>query len=268
MIHLFAAHEYRPYIKHWLDSQVQSRGIMTKMAQSLGCQNSHLTRLLREEVHLTLDQAYALTSFMKLTEIETRYFLKLVELKRAGSPAFRQRLKAELDDMRREQENLATRFNKNQLGYLEKEMTYYSNWYWSAIHILTDIPQFQTSKAIAERLGLPEIMVKDCLQKLESFGMVKPTKSGAWTFASGSLHLPKSSPMNSIQHGNWRSRAVADSQKSESRGLHYTITQSISRADFDKIKQIVLSAIDNYKAVADVSPPEELICFACDFFIV
>lgn len=268
MTPLFSATEYRSFLRQWLESQGQTRGIMTKMAQSLGCQNSHLTRLLREEVHLTFDQAYALTVFMKLTEIETRYFLKLVEFERAGSPPFRHRLKTELDEMRRDQENLATRFKKDELGHLEKEMTYYSNWYWSAIHVLTDIPQYQTAKAIADRLKLPEVFVKNCLQKLEAFSLVEQRKDGSWKYASSSLHLPKTSPMNSIQHANWRSRAVSESQNPDSKGIHYTTVQSVSRADFDKIKHILLSSMDAYKSVADASAPEELVCFACDFFVV
>lgn len=268
MTNLYTTKDYRNFIKHWLQANEEGRGLLSKMAQSLNCQNSHLSRLLKEEVHLTPDQAYAATVFMQLTEDETQYFLKLVDYERAGSPALRSRLKKELENLKSDQENLATRLNKTQLGSVEKEMTYYSSWSWSAIHIISDIPKYQTSKAIAERLGLPELFVKESLHRLQSFGLVSAERNGTWKLATGSIHLPKTSPMNSVQHGNWRTRAVADSINPSNGSLHYTIVQTLSRSDFDKIKQILLNAIDNYKAVADKSKSEELACFACDFFIV
>lgn len=264
---IFGQKNYRKYIKSFTHSQKKSPGILTRMADSIGCQNSHLSRLLREEVHLTPDQALAVCEFMKLTEPETKYFLKLVDYERAATPKLRERLEKEMQALMTEQENLAKRFQNEQMGSLEKEMTYYSSWFWSAIHILTDIPAYQSSSAIAARLNMDERFVRLCLQRLESFGLVK-SEADRWKINTGSIHLPKLSPMNSIQHGNWRTQAVFKSQNPDSQGLHYTIVQSISRNDFQVIKQVLLEAIDRYRQIANQSPAEELICFTCDFFEV
>lgn len=264
-ISIFQSQNYRMYLKTWINNQEVSRGLLSKLALKMNSQNSHLTRVLREEEHLTPDQAYEACRFMNLTDSESYYFLKLVSYERAANPNFKKQLLEELNKLKEDQENLTKRFKVDRMGQQEKEMTYYSAWYWSAIHILTEIPKFQTAKAIAVKLGLDEKEVKTCLQTLEAFNLVM-RYGDSWKISSGSIHLPKSSPMLSVQHGNWRAKAVTDSQNKNTDGLHFTAIQAISLSDFDYIKQLFLKCMDDYRAIANKSPSEELICFSLDFF--
>jgi uncharacterized protein (TIGR02147 family) len=263
---LFAFTEYRTFLKNWVSHHPEgNRGLLTKMAKAIGCQNSHLSRVLRDEVQLTPDQAYQACEFMKLSNSETNYFLKMVELERAGNFNYKKRIKGEMLKIKVANENLAERFQEESIGHEEKELLYYSNWHWSAVHILTDVSKYQTSKKISERLSIDETVIRNCLETLARFGLVK--KEGEmWQINSGSVHLSKNSPMNSVQHSNWRGRAALDSQNPNTDGIHYTMVQSISLADFEKIKVILFNAIDSYRKVADQSPPEEVTCLAFDFF--
>ena len=193
--------------------------------------------------------------------------MKLTEHDRAGDPLYRRRLKDEMQEIKRSQENLALRFQAEQLGNFEKEMTYYSSWHWIAIHYITEISKYQNSRAIADRLGLSELFVIQSLEMLEKFRLVQK-KGNSWILNSDSIHLPKSSPLNSVQHGNWRQRAVLKSQDLSDDGLHFNVVQTLSHEDFEKLKVLLLKTIDDYRKVANPSPPEELICFSCDFFRV
>jgi hypothetical protein len=169
--------------------------------------------------------------------------------------------------MRAAQEDLSRRLKQGAIRSEEKEMLYYSSWHWSAIHIIVSIPRYQTAGAIAGRLSLPEPFVVSCLDTLEGFGLVTRHKN-TWKIATGGIHLAKTSPMNATQHRNWRERAVLQSQRPDDDGLHYTVVQSVSRQDFEKIKVQLLAAVDQYAATANASREEELVCFACDFFRV
>ena len=100
-----------------------------------------------------MDQAFRLCDFLKLNRTESTYFMKLTEHDRAGDALNRKRLKYEMHDIKRTQENLAQRFQADQLGNLEKKMTYYSSWHWIAIHYITEINKYQNSRVIADRLG-------------------------------------------------------------------------------------------------------------------
>lgn len=262
---LFSSKDYPSFLLEWLNRQDRQHGLKSEMAKAMDCQNAHLTRVLRGEAHLTMDQAFRLSQHLGLSKAESQFFLKLVEHDRAGDPQYRLHLKKDMEQIKRDQENLSKRFQQSSLGDFEKEMTYYSSWHWIALHFITEIPRFQGVREIADKLGLSEDYVHRSLQVLEKFKLVK-RNSKRWTLNTGSIHLPKTSPLNSVQHGNWRSRAVLKSQDPDGDGLHFTVVQTISHADFERIKQMLLEAIDRYRAIAKPSEPEDLICFNCDFF--
>ncbi|MGZ3744394.1 MAG: TIGR02147 family protein [Pseudobdellovibrionaceae bacterium] len=263
--HVFTFNEYRSFIRAWIEAQEKTRGVHVQMCKAMECQSAHLSRVLQERVHLTMDQVFLLSQFLGLSPSESTYFLKLAEYDRAGNSRYKRQLKEELRQLKRAQENLAQRFQQNNLDDINKEMTYYSSWHWTAIHYITAIGTYQTASKIAERLGLNVGFVISSLEVLEKFGLVK-RHGERWLLNSGSIHLPKTSPLNSIQHGNWRARAVLKSQDVNDDGIHYTMVQTLSEKEFLKIKQLVLTTIDSYRELADPSDPEELTCFAIDFF--
>lgn len=264
---IFSFNNYRLFIRAWIEAQDKTRGLHVQMCKAMECQSAHLSRVLQEKIHLTMDQIFLLSQFLGLSQSESAYFLKLAEHDRAGNNRYRRQLFDELKQMKRTHENLSKRFQESQIEDTKKEMTYYSSWHWTAIHFITAINTYRTPNRIAERLGLATNFVKSSLELLEKFELVK--KDGdQWIINSGSIHLPKTSPLNSIQHGNWRARAVLKSQDVSEDGIHYTIVQSISEKDFEQIKQLLLKAIDDYKKIANPSLSEELICFSLDFFRV
>jgi len=164
---VYSYRSYRKLLNDWVASQ--RHGSKTELSHAMGCQNSHLSRVLREEVHLTMDQAFGACEHLKLAEGEARYFLKLVEFERAATPAYRAQIRRQLDGIKSEQENLAKRFQERAIGDYEREMTYYSSWIWSAIHVATYIPGLTAPREIAQRLNLDETLVKNHLVMLAGF---------------------------------------------------------------------------------------------------
>lgn len=262
---IYSYRSYRKLLNDWVATQ--PHGSKSALAEGMGCQNSHLTRVLREEVHLTMDQAFGASEHLKLAEGEARYFLKLVEYERAATQAYRTRIRQQLDAIKSEQENLAKRFQERAIGDYEREMTYYSSWVWSAIHVATYIPGLTAPREIAQRLNLDEALVRNHLVMLEKFGLLL-RRGDHWFPTDKFMHLSKDSPMNAIQHRNWRERAAERSRDTGGNGLHYTMVQTVSREDFGKIKTIMLDTIDRYRKVANPSKEEELVCFSMDFFAV
>jgi uncharacterized protein (TIGR02147 family) len=260
---LYLLNTYTSVIKLKMGENIEQWGLVSKMAKAADCQRSHLSRVLKGSSHLTLEQAAGLASFFVMSETESEYFLALVELERAGTPALKARFQKRIQRIRQEQENISTRLQISSLGVDTQELTYYSAWQWIAVHIIVSIPAFQTIPAISKRLSLPEDQVTQCLETLAEFGLVKKQAS-KWVFASQSVHLPKSSPLISIHHGNWRSRSVLASQNPKTDGVHYTVVQSLSLEDYKRVKQLILETIETFSKVAGPSKEEELICFTCD----
>lgn len=262
---LFHETDYKKVIRDRIAQNEQSHGYKTLLARAAGCQRSFFSQALHTHVHLTPEHAVGLAKFWNLTEDETEYFLELVNLARAATPALREILERKLREIQRRNEDLATRFRKTRPLEEAQQALYYSSWHWSAIHILLTVPEFRTPRAIAQRLEIPETFARQCLEGLAQMKLAEE-RGGKWHPAKSDIHLPQDSPLTAMNHGNWRGRAVADAQMRNPGALHYTALHSLSRSDFERIKRMLLEMIDATRAVVGPSKEEELACVAIDWF--
>ncbi|MGK5082274.1 TIGR02147 family protein [Bdellovibrionota bacterium FG-1] len=267
MISPYSFTDYKEYIHAQIQAHSAERGYRSRLAEAAGCQMSYLSQLLHGTVQLTPDHALGLCSFWGLGENERDYFLELVHLARAGTRALKGLIAQRLEQMKKRAENLADRFNQPRVAEGVREVQYYSNWCYSAIHILTTIPAFQTVRAMAQRLFLPESFVEESLIRLEAMGLVR-FHSGRWLATQAQIHLPKESLLNVMNHSNWRQRAALSAQLHQPGSLHYTAVHSMSREDYERIKDDLLRLIDQSRKVVTDSKEEELVNFNCDWFVV
>jgi len=264
---IFDQIDYRSFLKEWFEEQKNKKtGLLTKASTYLRCQNSHLTRVLKQEVHLTPDQAYLFTRFTQMSEKESHYFMKLVEHNRASNLEYKNKLEDELKNLKRESKDLSRRHPSSQIHNSNFEMLYYSDWIYVAIHMLITVPEYQSALNIAKRLNITESEAKNYLAKLSEMGLAYRDNLDHWHYTGGSIHLPKTSPMSSVNHNSWRERAIYDSRLPTKESIHYTVTQSVSKNDYEKIKNLIIETIDRYKLIAEPSAPEEVICLCLDVF--
>lgn len=267
-ISVYGFSDYKDFLRAKISKSSTSWGLVTKLASAAQCQRSYLSRVLGADIHLTPDHAYGLCKYWELNPKETEYFITLLEKERASTIEYRRHLEGKIKDLRREQENLANRVNRPRADDQNTtDMSYYTAWFWSAIHILVSIPQYQTVEAISARLHLSPEIVRSVLLSLERLHYVSQ-RNNRWWFNASEIHLPWNSPLVSLHHGNWRQRAVINSQDPTTDGLHYTVVQSISKKAFAEIKQKMLEFIDELTKIAGPSKEEELIALTCDFFRV
>ena len=96
-------------------------------------------------------------------------------------------------------------------------------------------------------------------------GFVKSV-GAEWRVALDGLYIPRESFLSANHHANWRQRAVIDSQRLPTDSIHYTDIFSHSFDDFEKIKDLFLSAIEQMRKIAKPSREEEGSCLCIDFF--
>lgn len=265
MKHLFYYQDYKLYLQDAIRN-ASVRGFQSQLADAAKCQRAYLSRVLRTEAQLTLDQAMGVTKFLNFREQETNYFLDIVSLAKTSNHDLREVLQKRLTKTREELADLKTRYETNSLVQSQMAETYYSSWHWAATHIIVSIPSYQSVAKIAKRLNLAEIQVQNTLTRLQEMGLVQE-QNGKWSLLKAGLHLSRDSIMNSVNHLNWRHKAVLDSQATTS-GLHYTAVQSHSEALFDELKDLLLKYVDKSRALLGPSPEEELSCLCIDYFKV
>ncbi|MCX6119497.1 MAG: DUF4423 domain-containing protein [Proteobacteria bacterium] len=258
--------DYKAFLREEITRHKDVRGFQSKLAAAAKCQKSYLSQVLRSKYHITNEQAFHLCEFFGFGHLESDYFLELVNLSRTSLPAFRERILFKLKSMRESEDDLAKRFDDHSLSE-EIQKVYYSSWHWSAVHIAVGIDHLQTVDSISERLSLSKSQTVETLKGLESMGLVEAYRKG-WRIKPTLLHLPKSSPFIGAHHGNWRSRAVLDSQRPNNNGMHYSVVMSHSRAEFEVIKQLFLDSVDEMRKIVEPSRSEELTCFCLDYFKV
>lgn len=268
MNNLYYVEDYKEYLREKIQARKRERGYPSRVAEAAGCHKSYLSQVIHGHVHLTPDHAAALADFWKLDAEDSEHFLNLVHLARAGSPSLRRMLSRKIKDARTRREELASRHEGARRPTEEDFAEYYSNWYFSAIHILLGIPTFQSPQKISARLLLSEEVVHKTLEKLEQLKLVVRAKDGKWELAAGDLFLPKASALATPYHTVWRERAMCDSQMRRPDSVHYTMVYSMSKADVEKVRARILDAVEEVRATVRESANEELVTFACDFFRV
>ena len=261
----FHEKSYKKIILRLVDESTVPRGMISRIATAIGCQRSYLSQILHSKMHITKDQAWNICHFFGFSEEEIKYFDCLVEYERSGSSAYRKRLEGQMSLIRQQAEKISNRFAET-TGFSEVEaMQYYATWLPVAVRILSSIPEFQEPEKMMKRLGVSEPALTQTLETLQRQGLIKRNQR-RWEFVGGTTYTPKDSLFVGLHHQNWRQLAVEDSRLTKSDGLHYTMVQSMTEADFERLKVLILDFISQTKKIADPSKPEILTALSLDFF--
>lgn len=235
------------------------------MARAVGCQTAYISQVILGQAHLSAEQAEKLAQFLKFSEEETGYFLLLVQKDRAGTESLHRHCLKQIKKTQDYRAQLKNRVDAKTELNAEAQATYFSSWLYSAIHVLTTIPEFQKRSKIADHLKLPLPVIDDALKFLSAVQLVKD-EGGALKPGIARMHLPHDSPLVSKHHINWRMQAVRDLELHSDESLHYSSCVSLSRKDAVVIREQLLKTIESIKRQIKTSPEEVLFSFCLDLF--
>lgn len=263
----FSFVDYKAYLRAQIKEMSGVRALMGKLAEAAGCQRSYLSQVLGSAVQLTPDHAYGLAGFFELTESEIQYFLLMVDYERAASSRLRKRIEQQMKKLRGEHLDLSKRVDAKIVEHSDREVLYYANWLWSAIHIATSIPSLQTVAQLSQRLQIPGPLITEVLMQLQAQGYVR-NQGDRWIDTGGEIHLSKKSPLIHLYHSSWRQRATVAAQSGKDDGTHYTTVSSLSGVDFVRLNEKLVEFIGETRDMIGTSNEEELACFTCSLFRV
>ncbi len=258
--------DYRRYLRSWLDDEKPNRrNIKTQLAEHIGCKLSYLSQVLGERANFTLEQSILINEFFGHTNFESRLFILMVERERAGSKKLEDHFKQQIASLLKEQ-NLKKRFELTGQVPDETQQLYYSAWYFSAIHMLLATPEIN-SQTIAARLNLPVEEVNRVIEVLLESGLVS-RKGSSYEFAQDRVYLGRDAVSIKHHHINWRSQALQSVEKNLPTDLHYSTVTAISRDDFERIKSVLMQAIDRSREITGPSKEEDVYALTIDWFKV
>lgn len=268
MVSVFNFKDYRAFIRAQIREMPKAGyGQLRKLAQALSIHTTLVSQVIKGGRSFTLEQAADTAEFFSLNEMETDFFLLLVQFDRASSPALKRNLSRQMAALQGKSKELETRLkSERKLGEAERAV-FYSGWAYSAVRQLTAIEGFQSIDTIAEHLGLPRKKAKTIIDFLLAAGLCKEEK-GQLKIGPASTHLEVSSPWVKLVHTNWRHKAVETLEQESPAKIHYTAPMTLSKEDAEKMREMIIKFLESVDALVEPSPSEELHCLNIDWFEV
>lgn len=266
MAEIFEFTDYKLYLEQALkEAAEKQKGARSAFAESLGCQPSHISRVLSEKAQLSLEQAERANRFFGHNFDESAYFLLLVESARAGTEELRSFLNRQIFMQREANLNLQKRFKMKSSLSVEDQNIYYGSWQYSAIHLALLVPIYRHKKDLAKKFSLTQKRVGEILEFLVRTGLAQQQGE---TYLPGVswIHLEKESSHAMKNHVNWRVRAIQSLENPIDSDLHYTSTFTISEKDVLQVKTIFVEAIERARAVIQESKDERVCSLLIDLF--
>jgi uncharacterized protein (TIGR02147 family) len=260
---IFRHKTYHAILQEWIAHE-KSKGPRLQLARAAGCNPSWLTRVLADEVQLTPDQAAGIADYLHLTDDETDYFLLLVDLERAATPLLKRWIQRKLTELSRESRKLRSALKGESAVSQENAIKYYSSWIYAGVHVACMI-KVQSPSEVAKLLNLSESRVGRVIKELRDMGLVTSESEGFIAVSKG-VHLPAGSDHGNSGHAIWRQKVIQYFQEGGGEGLHYSGVHCLSRADIDRIQELLKSAVLNCREVITDSPSETLAVMCVDWF--
>ena len=263
---VFEFTHYKEYLLQWISNRPHhGRGERSRIAETLHCQLAYISQVLSGSAHFSFEQAEALNALLDHTDDEAEFFLLLVHLERAGTPALQKRVKKKIKETLNQRLVLRNRLEFEKTLNREDQMIYYSSWYYAAIHIALAIPGLQSRDSLARAFSLPMSKVSQVLEFLQTRGLSKEEK-GRHQIGEVRIHLESDSPMISKHHTNWRMQAIQSLEKENSSELHYSSVITVAEEDIPKVREALVKAVEKVREIVKPSRDETLFCYTIDLF--
>jgi len=256
---LFKYDCYKTYVSDRIERMPNGgRGEFRRLASAMKMHPTTVSQVFRGSKDLTFEQAGKLCALWGLDPRESEYFVGLVELARAGAPEIRKIYRDRLEELRKHSRDLKSRVSeKTVLGEADR-FEFYSEWYYSAIRLLCDIPALRNVDQIAKHLDLPRSLVNRVTRFLLQNGLVRE-KSGELELGPNRTHVDAESPMVARHHSNWRTRAIHHYPKLNPK-TEFAVTSpmTISAQDADAVRDVLLETVEKILKLNRPSKSEEL----------
>ena len=262
---LFEHAHYRTYLRSSLGPTDRRSGGKSKFAKAIGCQPGYLTQILKDEAHLSLEQAELANHHLGHTEPEAHYFLLLVQKDRAGTTGLRAYFEAQLQDQRNRHLEVSGRLGQAKELSDEHRARFYSSWIYAALHVALTVPELQTPQALASYFNLPAGKVAQTLSFFEQIGLA--VRDGQKYIATKTVvRLARQHDEILKHHAHWRQQAIESLEREQPLDLHYSGAVSLSEADIPRVKDLLLEAIKNALEIIKPSEAESVHVMNMDFF--
>jgi uncharacterized protein (TIGR02147 family) len=265
---IFNFSDFREYlVDQFAGMPKKGYGQSRRLAIALNVHTTLISQVIKGKKTFTMEQAAGVCEFLSLSDMETEYFLLLVQIDRAGSQSLRRVLNRQLEELRARSTELVNRLRSQRKLTEEERAIFYSDWTYSAIRQLTGIDGYQALDPIAEYFGLSRRRTKEAIEFLIRVGLCKEV-DGNLRIGPMSTHVESTSAWVRLHHINWREKAIDALNREGPAKLHYTAPMTLSRTDAFEVRELIVQYLQRVDKIIEPSIPEQLYCLNIDWFKV
>lgn len=263
---IFNFDDYKQFIRDRVQQMPhRGRGQFRQMALKLGVNSTVISQIFSGPRNLTSEQGLVIADYLGLSELETRYFICLINIERAGSKALELFYRSDAEKLRKEGTHVKNRISNFSEISEEHKALFYSEWIYSGIRVLSSIPAYNTVDEIADYFGISRARVQRAIEFLLSTGLCIED-NGQLKVGPQSTHLDANSPYINSHRRNWRTKGLERLNNTEETDLFYSAPISISTKDREIVREEILTLISKILKRVQKSSEEELVCLNIDWF--
>lgn len=218
--------------------------------------------------NFNFDQAFSLACYLGLTEIETDYLIQLVQKDRAGNHQSKKYIQKKILNIKEQALKVSNRTTFERSLNDTDRAVFYSSWLYSAIQLFCSLSdKGKTLDEIIERFNVPRPRIVEIIQFLTKTQLLM-SRHEYFIPGTQSTFLEHGSPFLIKHHANWRMRAIQKSESLSEQELMFTSSVSISRKDFEILREELVQFIKKFLDQVHKSPAEELAHLNIDWFLI
>jgi uncharacterized protein (TIGR02147 family) len=263
---VFEFTDYKPFLREFIASQPKKgRGLVKAIGEHLRIDPSQVSQVLSGSKDFTEEQAISLAKFVGLNELETDYLLALVKIERAGTKELKEHYRKKRDKLKAESLDLSKRVEQDRILSDYEKAVFYSNYLYSGIRLSTSIGEGRTLSEIAERFQITREKASEILNFLVATNLCQEN-SGRYRVGTQHTHIERGSPFLARHHHNWRVKALERTDAIADHELQFTGPVSISRSEFDAVRELLVEAISNTLKKVKKCEPDDVAVLLIDWF--
>lgn len=262
----FEENDYKTILNKILfEKRKIQKGLSRKLSEHLGVHPTLVSQVLKGHKDFSEEQILMVCEFLGVARLESKYLLVLLQFERAGSKKLKDHFQEQIDQIRKKALNVSERVTRDRSLSEEEKAVFYSNWAYSAIHLLSTLDCPMTFEEMSKRLNLPLSKTRTILDFLIHTQMIAE-KDGKFISGSAVTHLEKSSPLLVKHHTNWRLKAIQAAETLSDEEIMYSANVSVSKKDFTILREMLMKTIQEFITVVKPSPAEDIAQFNLDLF--
>ncbi len=266
---IFKYIDYRVFLKNYLKIQPKhGHGQISKIAKSLGVSTTHISQVLMGIRSFTQEQSLDLAEYLGLSSFERDYFLCLLQVDRAGKQNLKKYWLEKATEIKKNAEQQPAEFEKDKVLSDAEKSIFYSNPIYSAIRLfMTTNDKGISLDEIVKRFDLERQYAIQVLNFLVEKELLIQ-KNFLYFSGPQKTHLEAGSPYIRNYHSSWRLRSISNVDTLRMSELMYTAPVSISKKDFENLREEMHKFIKSFLKTVHDSPAEDIACFNMDWFWV